>query len=67
MGGLPARHGRSSTDAPKADPSVVQVWVNLNTNIYHLPGTRYSGKTANGQYMSEQDALKAGYRKAGNE
>ena len=45
----------------------MQVWVNLNTNIYHLPGTRYSGKTANGQYMSEQDALKAGYRKAGNE
>jgi len=33
----------------------------------HRPGTRYYGKTASGRYMSEQDALNAGYRKAGNE
>ena len=52
---------------PTAAAQPGQVWVNLTSGVYHLPGTRYYGKTANGRYMSEQDALKAGYRKAGSE
>ena len=56
-----------AADAPKADPSVVRVWVNLNSGVYHLPGSKWYGKTANGRYMSEQSALEAGYRGAGNE
>jgi len=39
-----------------------QVWVNLETKIYHYQGDRYYGKTKNGKYMNEQDAVRAGYR-----
>lgn len=39
-----------------------QVWVNLDSKIYHFQGDRYYGKTKNGKYMSEQEAIQAGYR-----
>jgi hypothetical protein len=38
------------------------VWVNTDSGIYHKPGSRYYGKTKQGKYMSESDAVKAGYR-----
>lgn len=38
------------------------VWVNLDSKIYHHEGDRWYGKTKNGKYMSEQDAIDAGYR-----
>jgi len=38
-----------------------QVWVNLDTGIYHKSG-RWYGKTKNGKFMSEADAKKAGYK-----
>jgi hypothetical protein len=38
------------------------VWVNTDSGIYHKPGSRYYGKTKQGKYMSEADAVKAGYR-----
>jgi hypothetical protein len=41
-----------------------QVWVNLDSKIYHYPGDRFYGKTKTGKYMNEQDAIKAGYRAA---
>jgi hypothetical protein len=38
------------------------VWVNTESGIYHKQGSRYYGKTKQGKYMTEADAIKAGYR-----
>lgn len=43
-----------------------QVWVNTETGIYHKSG-KWFGTTKHGKFMSEQDAVKAGYRAAKNE
>jgi hypothetical protein len=38
------------------------VWVNTESGVYHKPGTRWYGKTKQGEYMTEADAQRAGYR-----
>ena len=43
-------------------PSPGMVWVNLDTKIYHRQGDRYYGNTKHGQWMTEADAIAAGYR-----
>jgi len=58
--------GKQDTTAAPA-PGSGKVWVNLDTKVYHREGSRYYGNTKHGQYMSEQDAVKAGYRPAKNE
>ena len=40
------------------------VWVNTETKIFHREGDRWYGKTKKGEYMTEADALKAGYRES---
>jgi hypothetical protein len=49
------------TAAP-APPARGMVWVNTETKVYHKEGDVWYGKTKHGMYMSEADALKAGYR-----
>jgi hypothetical protein len=43
-----------------------QVWVNTATGVYHYPGTRWYGKTNQGKYMTEKDAIAQGFRAARN-
>jgi hypothetical protein len=38
------------------------VWVNTESHIYHKEGSRIYGKTKQGKYMSEADAIKEGDR-----
>ena len=35
------------------------VWVNTETKVFHREGSRYYGKTKQGKYMTEDEAVKA--------
>jgi len=76
LGGL--FHKKSPTPAPAANqpqapatkpgtPGNGQVWVNTESHVYHKAGSRYYGKTKQGKYMSEADAIKEGDHAAKNE
>jgi len=38
-----------------------QVWVNTKSGKYWKPGSRYYGKTKQGEYLSEEEATQKGY------
>jgi hypothetical protein len=56
--------GMAGTAAPSAAPAPGMVWVNTATKVYHREGDPYYGKTKRGKYMTEQEAISAGYRAA---
>jgi hypothetical protein len=58
--------GQTEAAQPQTPPQKGMVWVNLPTGVYHREGDRWYGKTKNGKFMSEADAVKAGYRPAKN-
>jgi hypothetical protein len=55
--------GATSSEA-RTPPTKGMVWVNTESKVYHLEGDRWYGKTKKGQWMTEDEAIKAGYRKA---
>jgi len=61
----------AASEQPKPAPSVAKaapgkgmVWVNTDSKVFHREGDRWYGKTKQGKYMTEADALKDGYRPA---
>jgi hypothetical protein len=59
-----AKSGGAAPVTPQQPPVKGMVWVNLDTKVFHREGDRYYGATKNGKFMTEADALKAGYREA---
>lgn len=49
----------------KTPPKPGMVWVNTESKIYHKEGDRWYGKTKNGEWMTEAEALKMGARASG--
>ncbi len=65
---VPASSAKAaSSSASQGVPGPGMVWVNLSSGVYHYSGSQFYGKTKNGKYMSEDDAVKAGYHAAKNE
>ncbi len=52
----------STSQTAQQPPQPGMVWANLDTKVYHMPGRRWYGKTKHGQFMTEEDAVKAGFR-----
>jgi len=51
-----------SASQQKTAPAPGMVWVNTKTKVYHREGDPFYGKTKYGKYMTESDAIAAGYR-----
>ena len=49
--------------ADQGNPDI-KVWVNTASGVYHCPGARWYGATKHGEYMSQAQAQKKGYRPA---
>ena len=56
-----ADKGKADTTEAKVPPVKGMVWVNTSTKVYHYEGDRWYGKTKQGKFMTEDDAIKAGY------
>ncbi|ASG23255.1 MULTISPECIES: hypothetical protein [Nitrospirillum] len=57
------KHYSDPAAAAKVCKSPV-VWVNPNSGVYHLQGSRYYGTTKDGFYMCQKAAEAAGNRQA---
>jgi hypothetical protein len=55
---------RTAAPPAAAAPAPGMVWVNTATKVYHREGDPYYGKTKHGKYMTESEAVQAGYRAA---
>jgi hypothetical protein len=67
------KKGKAPTPVKNASDAEIQsakssgmVWVNTDTGVYHKGG-KWFGATKQGKFMTEQDAVKAGYKPAKNE
>jgi hypothetical protein len=62
--GIPPSSRLASPSAAEPPLNSDQVWVNTKSGKYWKPGSRYYGKTKQGEYMSEKEVVQKGYRPA---
>jgi len=55
---------RKMTGAPREPPQAGMVWADTATKIYHKEGDPSYGKTRTGKWLTEEEAVKEGYRAA---
>jgi hypothetical protein len=55
---------RKMTGAPRKPPQAGMVWADTATKIYHKEGDPSFGKTRTGKWLTEEEAVKEGYRAA---
>ena len=53
-------YATSKDPAPGGAPNLV--WANSHTKRYHCPGGKYYGRTYQGSYVDETDAIEDGYK-----
>ena len=58
----PAADDEGEEVAARTPPRAGLVWVNTDSKVYHTEGDRWYGKTKKGEWMTESEAVKAGYR-----
>jgi hypothetical protein len=61
----PAPAARETNQTAAKPTAADDVWVNTRSGKYWRPGSRFYGKTKQGEYMPELDALDRGYFPAG--
>lgn len=52
---------KSTQVEARMPPAKGMVWVNTKSGVFHAEGDRWYGKTKEGKFMTEADAVKAGY------
>jgi Helix-hairpin-helix motif len=60
----PSSSSEASSAPAGPPPSRGMVWVNTETKVFHREGDKWYGNTKHGKYMTEADAVKAGYRES---
>jgi hypothetical protein len=58
----PTTEKATNPQAPGGGPGLV--WVNTETGVYHGERSPLYGTTGKGKYMTEQQAIQAGYKRA---
>jgi len=68
---LPSVAGQKAESTVSTNPNSgnpdVRVWVNTNSGVYHCPGTRWFGKTREGDFMTQKEAQEKGYHPAASQ
>ena len=71
IGNRPSQGSYCSTAGKNTNREIAQsvssgnrVWVNTKSHVYHCSGARWYGKTKNGVFMNESDAISRGNRGA---